>query len=267
MEWVLLQTQQQLENKVTHGSRRSSIDIFLPFNRMKHYLLRQGSITRAEAKKYFARTSRTNRAEAAINELNEKRFQHRLSAVSAERNDTTERSDDNIASNVHISLLRMKLLLIIFCRHIMLGLFSLITSTRTWLFIAVFLICVFEAPRVVPSNPAITVFRVIFEVVSAFGGCGLSMGFSTISPSLAAVLTTPSKVSLILVMCMGRHRGLLDSMKDQEEIEYSAQTLINSWRQLTIHAQQQKKIMYIRKQMPPVSVTVITPTPPLSARF
>jgi hypothetical protein len=258
MEWILLQTQQQqLENKVSNGNRRASIEIFLPVNQMKDYLLRQGSITKAQAKTYFTKILRTDRAEAAINELTEKRHQHRLSVVSS----------DSTTTSVHISFLRMKLLLIIFCRHAILSLFSLIISTRTWLFIFIFLICVFEAPLMIPSNPTITVFRVIFEAISAFGGCGLSMGFSTTSPSLAAVLSVPSKVVLIFVMCMGRHRGLLDSMKDQEEIEYSAPTLIDSWRRLAIYEQQQRERMKIRKQISTISINVTGPTPPLSTRF
>ncbi|CAF4159988.1 unnamed protein product, partial [Adineta steineri] len=253
MEWVLLQTQQQIENKVSHSDGQPSVDIFLPVNRMKHYLLRQGSLTKAEAKNYFVRT---HRAETSINELIERRVQRRMSAMSAERNILIEGFDDKLTNNIHISLLRMKLLLIIFCRHVVLSLFSLLTSTRTWLFIVVFLICCFEAPRVIPSNPQITVFRIIFEVISAFGGCGLSLGFSNITSSLATVLSTPSKISLILVMCMGRHRGLLDSMKDQECIEYSAQTLIDSWKQVAIFEYNQKKLMKIRKQIPPMSATV-----------
>ncbi|CAF1387883.1 unnamed protein product [Adineta steineri] len=264
MEWVLLQTQQQIENKVSHSNGQTSVDIFLPVNRMKHYLLRQGSLTKAEAKNYFVRKSR---AEASINELTERRVQRRMSAMSAGGYISIEGFDDKLTNNIHISLLRMKLLLIIFCRHVVLSLFSLLTSTRTWLFIVVFLICCFEAPRVIPSNPQITVFRIIFEVISAFGGCGLSLGFSNITSSLATVLSTPSKISLILVMCMGRHRGLLDSMKDQECIEYSAQTLIDSWKQVAIFEYNEKKIMKIRKQIPPMSATIIKTTSPVTTRF
>ncbi|CAF4222767.1 unnamed protein product [Rotaria sp. Silwood2] len=88
----------------------------------------------------------------------------------------------------------------------------------------------------------ITVFRIIFEVISTFGGYGLSMGHSTVTSSFATVLTVPSKILiLILIMCMGRHRSLFDSMKDQEEIEYSAQTLIDSWKQLAVLEQLEKQ--------------------------
>ncbi|CAF1105488.1 unnamed protein product [Rotaria sordida] len=116
-----------------------------------------------------------------------------------------------------------------------------------------------------PSEPTITVFRVIFEVISAFGGCGFSMGFSKGMPSLVSVLTSSSKVVIILVMCMGRHRGLLDSMKDQEEIEYSAQILIDSWKQLAILEYQEKKKLLDEKFKPTISVPF--PTPPLVTRF
>lgn len=231
--------------------------MFLPINRMKDYLLRQGSLTKAQAKQYFSKFLRTDRAEAAINELTEKRTQRRLSNVSL----------NSDASSIPISLLQMKLLLISLCRHATLALFSLITSTRTWLFVFVFLICCFEAPRMTPSNPTITVFRVIFEVVSAFGGCGLSMGFSFLSPSLSAILSTPSKITLIMAMCMGRHRGLLDSMKDQEEIEYSAQTLIDSWRQLAMYEHQYNQYTKTKKEISNVSIIVTPSTPPLSTRF
>ena len=266
MEWILIQTQQQLENKVSSSNRRGSIEIFLPFNRMKHYLSRQGSITKAQAKKYFSTIARTNQADAAIDQLHEKRLQHRLSALSLDVHD--ESQDDRSINTGQISFLRMKLLLIIFCRHAILSLFSLLISTRTWLFIFVFLICSFDAYHMTPIDPNITVFRVIFEVISAFGGCGFSMGYPTVTSSLATVLTVPSKIILIFTMCMGRHRGLLDSMKDQEEIEYSAQTLIDSWKQLALLEQLDKKKTLAGRQSLPVStISISQSTPPFITRF
>ncbi|UJR07295.1 hypothetical protein I4U23_011583 [Adineta vaga] len=237
-----------------------SIELFLPVNQMKDYLLRQGSITKAQAKRYFTKILPSDKTETSVNYFNEQRYQRHLSTGS--RSSGTQ--------SLHISILRMKLLLIICCRHFILGLFSLLISTRTWLFIFIFLICALEKSLVIPSNPRITVFRIIFEVISAFGGCGLSMGFSSTSPGLATALSTSSKIILILVMCMGRHRGLLDSMKDQEEIEYSAQTLIDSWRQLAVYERQQqkqRKNIKIEEDMPTISIKVTAPTPPLSTRF
>jgi hypothetical protein len=267
MEWILIQTQQKLENRVSSNNRRGSIQIFLPFDRMKHFLSRQGSLTKAQATKYYSSIGRTTtRTDLAIDKLNERRFQHRLSILSLDLHDDT--NDDRSINSGRIAFLRMKLLLIIFCRHAVISIFSLLTSTRTWLFLFVFLICSFDAYHMAPVDPTITVFRIIFEVISAFGGCGLSMGHASVTSSFATVLTVPSKIILILTMCMGRHRGLLDSMKDQEEIEYSAQTLIDSWKQLAIVEQlEKKKVMVIHQQKPRVPIKVIEPTPPLLTRF
>lgn len=261
MEWILIQTQQNLENKVSSNNRRGSIQIFLPFNRMKHYLSRQGSLTKAQAKRYFSSVTRSTHANAAI----EKHLQHRLSALSLDMNSSC---DDRSINFGRISYLRMKLLLIIFCQHAVVSLFSLLTSTRTWLFIFVFLICSFDSYHMTPVDPNITVFRVIFEVISAFGGCGLSMGHPTVTSSFATVLTVPSKIILILTMCMGRHRGLLDSMKDQEEIEYSAQTLIDSWKQLALLEQLEKnKLIQEHQSIQVPSTPTPQSTPSLITRF
>lgn len=267
MEWILIQTQQQLENRVSSNNRRDSIQIFLPFNRMKHYLARQGSLTRAQAKKYFSSINRTTRANNAMNQLQEKRLQHRLSVLSADVLD--DMREDRSVSSGRISFLRMKLLLIIFCRHAMLSIFSLLTSTRTWLFLFIFLICSFDAYQMSPTDPKVTVFRVIFEVISAFGGCGLSMGHPTVTSSFATILTVPSKIILILTMCMGRHRGLLDSMKDQEEIEYSAQTLIDSWKQLAVfeHIEKRKSPMAHQERERLASIKITGTPSSLITRF
>jgi hypothetical protein len=272
MEWILIQTQQQMGNKVSSSNRRGSIEIFLPFNRMKHYLSRQGSLTKAQATRYFSSVARTTQVDSAIDQLHEKHLQRRLSALTVDVHD--ESKDDGSISTGKISFLRIKLFLIIFFRHAVVDLFSLLISTRTWLFIFVFLICSFDAYHMTPVDTNITVFRVIFEVISAFGGCGLSMGYPTVTSSFATVLTVPSKIILILTMCMGRHRGLLDSMKDQEEIDYSAQTLIDSWKQLALLEQLDKRKSLAGRQSLTVKQSVSVPTvlatqssPPFITRF
>ena len=198
-----------------------------------------------------------------MTQLHEKRLQHRMSVLSADILDHTR--DERAVSSGRISFLRMKLLLIIFCRHAILSLFSLLTSTRTWLFLFIFLICSFDARQMAPADPQVTIFRVIFEVISAFGGCGLSMGHPTVTSSFATILSVPSKIILILTMCMGRHRGLLDSMKDQEEIEYSAQTLIDSWKQLAVFEQIEKRkspvVLQEHERLPSIKVTETPPSP------
>jgi Trk-type K+ transport system membrane component len=77
-----------------------------------------------------------------------------------------------------------------------------------------------------PVDPNITVFKIIFEIISAFGAVGLTLGYPNIASSFATVLTPASKTILVITMLMGRHRGLLASMKDQEAIEHSAADLL-----------------------------------------
>lgn len=240
---------------------------FLPFDRMKHYLMRQGLRTREQAERYFAAILRTDQAEASIQNPSGKQYQHRLSLMPNNRTDHIEEVRLRIINEKQVSRLCMKLLFISFCRHIVRNVFSRIVSTRTWLFIFTFLICAFEASFLTPNNPTFTVFRVVFEIVSAFGGCGLSMGCPSSSLNLAAAFSASSKIVLICVMCMGRHRGLLDSMKDQEEIEYSAHTLINGWRQLAIYEEQQKSRMKTQNDNTTTSFNIDSSASQISTRF
>ncbi|CAF1970342.1 unnamed protein product [Rotaria magnacalcarata] len=123
--------------------------------------------------------------------------------------------------------LRTRLFLVYFVRALIKHIFSFVILTRTWLFFFIFLICAIEYRQMAPVDPNITVFKVIFEIISAFGTVGLTLGYPNVSSSFATVLSPASKVILVITMLMGRHRGLLASMKDQEAIEHSAADLIN----------------------------------------
>jgi len=58
-----------------------------------------------------------------------------------------------------------------------------------------------------------SVFKVLFEVSSAFGNVGLSLGSSTFTyVSFASVLSSSSKLILCLIMIMGRHRAIPTSL-------------------------------------------------------
>jgi len=125
--------------------------------------------------------------------------------------------------------IKLRLFIFLMARRMLSHSFTLLTRTRTWLFIFIFLICAFESYHITPIDENVTVFKIVFEVVSAFGAVGLTTGYPNLKSSFATVLSIPSKIILILTMLMGRHRGLLESMKDQEKIEYSAQTLLERW--------------------------------------
>ena len=82
-------------------------------------------------------------------------------------------------------------------------------SHDTWLIsLAVFLIMIIEGRRF-ESNPVVfSCFNVIFEVVSAYGCCGISVGIPWAAYSFCGAWHNLSKLVLITVMIRGRHRGL-----------------------------------------------------------
>jgi Trk-type K+ transport system membrane component len=55
---------------------------------------------------------------------------------------------------------------------------------------------------------AFSVFSIFFEVVSAYGNVGLSLGHPSNSTSLSGHFTVFSKVVICAMMIRGRHRGL-----------------------------------------------------------
>jgi len=62
--------------------------------------------------------------------------------------------------------------------------------------------------RAETSPRFLTVFGVLFEIVSAYGTVGLSLGYDGKVTSLAGEFGIVSKLVLICVMLAGRHRGL-----------------------------------------------------------
>ena len=78
-----------------------------------------------------------------------------------------------------------------------------------YMFLGVFCICVSEADRIADDyEPALTVFSVFFEVVSAYGNVGFSLGYPTVLTSLSGKFTTFSKLVICAMMIRGRHRGM-----------------------------------------------------------
>ncbi|BGP12490.1 hypothetical protein JCM10213_005472 [Rhodosporidiobolus nylandii] len=78
-----------------------------------------------------------------------------------------------------------------------------------WLALAVWLICIVERHRIgSPDWPEVSIFTLIFEIVSAYGTVGLSLGNNRNNTSLSGVLSVLSKLIVIAVMIRGRHRGL-----------------------------------------------------------
>lgn len=99
-----------------------------------------------------------------------------------------------------------------------------------------------------PDNANITVFKVIFEIISAFGTVGLSLGYPGVPSSFSTILSPVSKVIVMLTMLMGRHRGLLASMKDQEIIEHSAADLLARRKDDLIYQHEKKQMQQLDEE-------------------
>ncbi|KAJ3037514.1 hypothetical protein HDV00_001627 [Rhizophlyctis rosea] len=92
------------------------------------------------------------------------------------------------------------------------------------IFALIFLILVFESGHIMKNWPndqtngrgydetQFSVFAILFEVVSAYGNVGYSLGSPLFSYSLSGSWSVPSKLALIVAMCLGRHRGLPDAI-------------------------------------------------------
>ncbi|GME61538.1 Potassium transporter [Neofusicoccum parvum] len=78
-----------------------------------------------------------------------------------------------------------------------------------YVFLGIFCITIAEADRIMDqADPAFQVFPIFFEVVSAYGNVGLSLGYPTVLTSLSGQFTTFSKLVICAMMIRGRHRGL-----------------------------------------------------------
>ncbi|KAK1589954.1 cation transporter [Colletotrichum navitas] len=78
-----------------------------------------------------------------------------------------------------------------------------------YIFLGTFCICIAESKRIMDLNePAFSVFPVFFEVVSAYGNVGLSLGHPSVMTSLCGEFTAFGKLVICAMMIRGRDRGL-----------------------------------------------------------
>jgi potassium uptake Trk family protein len=78
-----------------------------------------------------------------------------------------------------------------------------------YVFLGLFLICCIEGDRLQNTRDySFTIFSVLFEIVSAYGTVGLSLGYPGINASFSAEFRTLSKLIIVAMMLRGRHRGL-----------------------------------------------------------
>ncbi|KAK0226367.1 cation transport protein-domain-containing protein [Armillaria fumosa] len=79
-----------------------------------------------------------------------------------------------------------------------------------WLGLALFLVCIIERSELddFATMSYFNIFTIVFELVSAYGTVGLSLGLPYANYSLSGAFRTLSKLIVCFVMIRGRHRGL-----------------------------------------------------------
>lgn len=78
-----------------------------------------------------------------------------------------------------------------------------------FVFLGFFLIAIIEGARLENTNEyAFSLFSVLFEIVSAYGTVGLSLGYPGFNTSFSGQFKALSKLIIIAMQLRGRHRGL-----------------------------------------------------------
>ncbi|CAK9272577.1 unnamed protein product [Sphagnum jensenii] len=103
---------------------------------------------------------------------------------------------------------------------------KLLSRDSAYLFLCILLICTLETRKISTDPLNYSVFNIVFEVISAYGNVGMSMGYSCaltkeenvthscedVPYSLSGKWSANSKILLVAVMLVGRHRGLPDNI-------------------------------------------------------
>jgi len=78
-----------------------------------------------------------------------------------------------------------------------------------FIFLGLFIIAIAEGTRIAdPTQPDFNIFACLFEIVSAYGTVGLSLGYPNSDCSFSTEFSVVSKLVIVLMMVRGRHRGL-----------------------------------------------------------
>ena len=78
-----------------------------------------------------------------------------------------------------------------------------------FIFLGLFIIAIAEGGRIqAEDSEAFSLFPCLFEIVSAYGTVGLSLGYTDINASFSAEFSVISKLVITAMMLRGRHRGL-----------------------------------------------------------
>ncbi|POS88031.1 hypothetical protein EPUL_000643 [Erysiphe pulchra] len=74
--------------------------------------------------------------------------------------------------------------------------------------LGLFIIAIAEGARLQSEDSRFTLFSIMFEIVSAYGTVGLSLGYTTTNASLSSEFGVIGKIVIVAMQIRGRHRGL-----------------------------------------------------------
>ncbi|KAL6450054.1 TRK2 Low-affinity potassium transport protein [Candida maltosa Xu316] len=74
--------------------------------------------------------------------------------------------------------------------------------------VGLFIICIAEGKKLQKQDLRFSIFSVLFEIISAYGTVGMSLGYPDVDTSLSGKFNVISKLVIIAMMIRGRHRGL-----------------------------------------------------------
>ncbi|ABN67532.2 low affinity potassium transporter [Scheffersomyces stipitis CBS 6054] len=77
-----------------------------------------------------------------------------------------------------------------------------------FIFLGLFIMCIAEGGKLNNNDIRFTVFSILFEIISAYGTVGLSLGYTGVNASLSSQFSVISKLVIVAMMVRGRHRGL-----------------------------------------------------------
>jgi hypothetical protein len=75
-----------------------------------------------------------------------------------------------------------------------------------YIFVGFFILSITEGSRLMRND--FSMFAVLFEIVSAYGTVGMSLGYPTANTSLSGQFSVVGKLVIIAMQIRGRHRGL-----------------------------------------------------------
>lgn len=77
-----------------------------------------------------------------------------------------------------------------------------------YIFLGLFIITISEGSRIQSGDKDFTMFSILFEIVSAYGTVGLSLGYPTVNASFSSQFGVIARLVIIAMQIRGRHRGL-----------------------------------------------------------